>query len=134
MWKPLQRVVIQRLLALQPLLVENKTSHLCKLINTKIMPECLINLKLIKILFILKVKILVLIKSSPMPRKFPGIISQYPSDSKCSRLNVDISWFCIIHLRYIPYIDSFQMISNSPVVSNCNRFFLEHNQFVHRFS
>ena len=37
----------------------------------------------------------------PVPRKFLGIVGQDPSDSKSSRIHVDIIWFCFIHLRYI---------------------------------
>ena len=37
----------------------------------------------------------------PVPRKFLGIVGQDPSDSKSSRLHVDIFRFCFIHLRYI---------------------------------
>ena len=38
----------------------------------------------------------------PVPGKFLGIVDQDPSDSKSSRLQVDIFRFCFIHLRYIP--------------------------------
>ena len=36
-----------------------------------------------------------------VPRKFLGIVGQDPSDSKSSRLHVDIFQFCFIHVRYI---------------------------------
>ena len=36
-----------------------------------------------------------------VPVKFLGIVGQDPSDSKSSRLYVDIFRFCFTHLRYI---------------------------------
>jgi hypothetical protein len=38
---------------------------------------------------------------SPVPGKFKDIVSQDPSDSKSSRLHVDIFRFLFIYLRYI---------------------------------
>ena len=40
------------------------------------------------------------IGSTPVPRKFLGIVGQDPSDSKSDRLHVDISRFRLIHLRH----------------------------------
>ena len=54
------------------------------------------------------------------------IVGQDPSDSKSSRLHVDIIFrCCFIHLRYIPYVDSSKMIGNCRKVSNFNRLFLK---------
>ena len=40
------------------------------------------------------------------------------------------SGFAIIHARYIPSIDSSNMIGNSPEFSNFNRLFLKLNRFI----
>ena len=64
-----------------------------------------------------------------MPGKFLGIVGQDPSDSKSTRLHVDIFWFCF-HSFKVYFVDSSKMIGNSPEVSNFNRLFLKLNRFI----
>ena len=61
------------------------------------------------------------------------IISQDSSDSKSNRLHVDdIFRFCFYSFEVYSFIDSSQMIGNSPQVSNFNRLFLlKLNQLFH---
>jgi len=62
--------------------------------------------------------------SAPVPVKFLGIVGQDPSDSKSTRLHVDIFRCCFIHLRYL-LIDSSKMIGDSPEVSDFNWLFAQ---------
>ena len=58
-----------------------------------------------------------------VPGKFLGIVGQDRSDSESSRLHVDIFRFCFHSFEVYSSIDSSKMISNSPKVSNFNRYF-----------
>ena len=61
--------------------------------------------------------------------KFWGIVGRDPSDSKSSRLHVDILPFCF-HSFDVYSIDSSKMVGNSPEVSHFNRLFLTLNWFM----
>ena len=65
----------------------------------------------------------------PVPGKFLAIVGQDPSDSKSSRLHVDIFRFCF-HSCEVCSTDSAEMIDNSPEVSNFNRLCLKLNPFI----
>ena len=66
-----------------------------------------------------------------VPRKFLGIVGQDPSDSKSSRLHVDIIFrFCFHSFGVYSSIDSSKLTSNSPEVSNFNRLVLKLNRSI----
>ena len=66
-----------------------------------------------------------------VPGKFVDIVSQDPSDSKSSRLHVDIIFRICFH-SFVVYssIDFSKTIGNSPEVSTFKWLFLKLNQFI----
>jgi hypothetical protein len=65
-----------------------------------------------------------------MPGKVLGIDGQDLSDSRSSRLHVDIFRFSFYSFEVYSRIDSSKMIENSPAVSNLNGLFLKLNRFI----